>query len=107
MRVGWTDHNIVTITMNTKVSKKPPRIVVKIHFKTFNNELFLNDLAPVPCELIYLEDDLNHAIECFIDLLTEVMDHHAPIRKRTVGVRLHGLMMNWVRLFLKERWQKS
>ena len=77
MTVGWTDHNIVTITMNTKVLKKPPRIVVKRNFKTFNHELFLNDLAAVPWELIYLEDDLNHATECFIDLLMEVMDHHA------------------------------
>jgi hypothetical protein len=87
MPVGWTDHNIVSITMNTKVPKKPPRIVVKIHFLTFNHELFQNDLAAVLWELIYLEDDLNHTTECFIDLLTEVMDHHAPVRKSTVGAR--------------------
>jgi hypothetical protein len=68
-------------------SKETPRIVVKRHFKTFNRELFLNDLAAVSWELIYLEDDLNHATECFIDLLTEVMDYHAPIRKKTVGAR--------------------
>ena len=54
------------------------RIAVKINFKTFNHELFLNDLAAVPWELIYVENDLNHATECFIDLLMEVMDHHGP-----------------------------
>ena len=42
-------------------------------------------MAAVPWELIYLEDDLNHATECFIDLLTELIDHHAPVRKSTVG----------------------
>ena len=83
MPVGWTDHNIVIITMNTKVPKKPPRIVVKIHFKTFNRELFLNYLAAVPWELINLKDDLTHATKCFIDLLMEVMDYQAPVRKRT------------------------
>ena len=85
MPVGWTDHNIVTITMNTKVAKTPPRFLVKRNVKTFNHELYLNDLAAVPWELIYLEDDLNHATGCFIDLLTEVMDHNA--RKSTVGAR--------------------
>ena len=38
MPVAWTDHNIVTIAMNTKVPKKPPRIVVKRNVKTFNHE---------------------------------------------------------------------
>jgi hypothetical protein len=52
MPVGWTDHNIVTITMNTKVQKKPPRIVVKINFKTFYHELLQNNLAAVPWELM-------------------------------------------------------
>jgi hypothetical protein len=75
----------VTITTNTKVSKKPPRIVVKRNVKTFHHELFLN--AGVPWELIYLEDDVNQPTQCFIDLLTEVMDHHASVRKRTVGAR--------------------
>lgn len=37
--VGWTDHNIVRITINTR------------------------DLAVVPWELVYLEDDLDHATE--------------------------------------------
>ena len=51
--------------MNTKVPKEPLRIVVNRNVKTFNHELFLNDLAAVPWELIYLEDDLNHATEMF------------------------------------------
>ena len=82
--------------------------MVKRHFKTFNHELFQNDLAAVPWELIYLEDDLNHTTECFIDLLTEEMDHHDPIRKCTVAARPSPWIDDKLgEAYLKEIWQKS
>ena len=81
--LGWTDHNIVTITKNTRSPRKPLRIVVKRSFKSLNQYEFQNDLAVVPGALVYLEDNLDHATECFTQLLIEVMEHHAPVRKMT------------------------
>lgn len=68
---------------NVKIPKRPPRIIVKRSFKNFNCEEFKRDLAASPWELTYLEDNLDHASECFTKLLTEVMNRHAPVRKRT------------------------
>ena len=76
--VGWYDHNIVSITRISKISKRPHRIIVK-SFKRFNCEEFKRESAACPWELIFLEDNFDHASECFTELLTEVMNQHAPI----------------------------
>ena len=41
-------------------------------------------MAACSWEFIFLEENLDHASECFTELLTEVMNQHAPIRKRSV-----------------------
>ncbi len=82
--VGWSDHNMVYITGNTKIPKRPPGVIVKRSFNKFSCEEFKRDLAVVPWELIYLEDNLAHASERFTEFLAEMMSRHAPIRKRTV-----------------------
>lgn len=85
--VSWTDHNIVYITKYTKVPKRPPRVIVKRSFKKFVLEDYQGDLAAVPWDLVYLEDDLDCAVDCFTKLFTNVIELHAPIRKCTIKAK--------------------
>lgn len=82
--LSWTDHNIVSITKHTKVPKRPPRITIRRSFKHFNLDNFQRDLAAIPWDIVYLEDDVDCAVNCFTKLFTDVVQCHAPIRKSTV-----------------------
>ena len=60
--VGWSDHNIGSITRISKIPKRPPKIVVKMSFKRFNCEEFKRELAAFPWELIFLEENLDRFV---------------------------------------------
>ena len=80
----------MSITKNTKVPKRPPRVTIRrsfIYLFIFNIEDYRRDLGVVPWDLVYLEDDLDDAVDYFTKLLTEVVDHHAPLRKSTIKVK--------------------
>ena len=79
----------MSITKNTKVQKRPPRVTIRRIFFPFffNIEDYRRDLGVVPWDLVYLEDDLDDAVDYFTKLLTEVVDHHAPLRKSTIKVK--------------------
>lgn len=64
MPLTWTDHSIVCITKNTKVPKR--------------NQM---ELAAVPWEMAYLEQDLDCAVDRLTKFFTEVVNHHAPIKQ--------------------------
>ncbi len=46
-----------------------------------------SDLAAVPRDFVYLEDEIDCAFDCFSKLFTDVVDHHAPIMKRTIKAK--------------------
>lgn len=38
-------------------------------------------MAADPWDLVYLEDDLDSAVDCFTKLIRDVFEHHATINK--------------------------
>ena len=97
-----SDHYLVYAVLNFKAPKPPPNYVIsrsKSHnrtcpimalarsYKNYDSESFVNDLAQVP----WYENALIHyageKVEHFNEKFSEVLERHAPVRKRKVRNR--------------------
>ncbi|KAI8499245.1 hypothetical protein Bbelb_230090 [Branchiostoma belcheri] len=82
--IGFSDHDAVIFTRKSKIHMKGPRTVHKRSYKMFKEEDFLSDIHEAPWHLVYNFDDVDDATDMFTDILQDICDKHAPIRKFTV-----------------------
>lgn len=59
----------------------PARVTIKWNYKDFNLLDNLRNVAADPWDLVYLEDDLDSAVDCFTKLITDDFEHYATIKK--------------------------
>ncbi|CAG2190140.1 unnamed protein product [Mytilus edulis] len=83
------DHYPVSCTVNkfAKLIKDKPDSHFEIkyrNFKTFNDEMFLQDLSNQPFDIIQEINDPNEAMDMWYYLLVNVLDKHAPVVTRRV-----------------------
>lgn len=96
--VGCSDHNLIAIGRRTKVSKSGQKIILKRMFKYYNEDDYRNEVRHTDWSAVLKEDDPNLALATFTELLTPIMDRHAPVRKQTV----RNKMAPWLDQELKE-----
>jgi len=85
--IGLSDHRPICAVRKLKGSiPRPPghKHIEYRCFKNFNGEKFKEDLASVPWNSMSLFEDPNDKCETFYDLFMEVINNHAPLKKKRV-----------------------
>ncbi|MGL5507016.1 MAG: endonuclease/exonuclease/phosphatase family protein [Paraclostridium sp.] len=85
--VGCSDHNLIALTKKTKIPKLGSRIILSRAYKRFNQDLFINEVQSVQWSEVCQENDVNIALNTFMDIITKIVDKHAPIIKKSVKVK--------------------
>ena len=60
--------------------------------RQFDIDKFLNDLKTVPWSTAYIYDDVDDLLHHWVKLYNEVLDKHAPIKKK----RVRGDQLPWI-----------
>ena len=79
---GISDHNLVTAVRLCDGSRKTPDLKFYRDMKQFNKDKFVNDLLKVPWSLIETFDDVNDMWSTWKHLFMDVVNNHAPIKKK-------------------------
>ena len=82
---GLSDyHHLVCMATKMSVPHLKPRIKLYRSFKKFNQESFISDLNSVPFQVANIFDDIDDSYWAFSHLLTNVIDGHAPKKKKLI-----------------------
>lgn len=84
MAVGCSDHNLIAVSKKAKLPKSGARIILRRSFQRFNPDLFLNDINNLQWSDVCEQQDVNIALNTFMYKLMQVVNKHAPIRKKTI-----------------------
>ena len=88
LSIGISDHSLVYLVRKSTCSKPVINLSVKKRcFKNFNETAYLNDLCNLNWNVVYTLHDLNSMWDKGLNLLTSVIDKHAPIKKKRLGRR--------------------
>ena len=82
--VGCSDHNLIALTRRTKMIRSGVRIIYRRSYKRFNPDLFVNDVQDLQWSDLCQVNDVNIALNIFMDKFGKLVDKHAPLRKRSV-----------------------
>ena len=99
---GISDHFPVCCTLSVKTAKP----VLNVHssivyrcFKQFDERAFFMDLHVIPFENEYSFSDPNVALSHWIDLFLDVINKHAPLKKKRVK---HQTLPPWLNTDIKQ-----
>ena len=100
-----TDHYLVYVVLNLKAPKPLPTYVISRSYKNYDSESFVNDLAQVPWYENALTDDAGEKVEHFNEKCLEILERHAPVRKRKVRNRQCPFLDKEIKKLMDEREQ--
>ena len=87
VRLSLSDHfGILAVysNKNAKLSGQGHKFIRYRDTKKFNSDAFLEDLAQVPWHLIESNNDPNEALSLWYQMFEDVLNIHAPMRKKRV-----------------------
>lgn len=84
LHVGISDHSLIYATHKHNTLKADPKIIESRQFKTFDCDAFIEDIKETPFHFASLLDDPNEMWDVWKSLFLEVINKHAPMRKRKV-----------------------
>ena len=83
--IGISDgHSVIAIPLRTHLPHLPPRDIIYRSFKTFNAERYAVDVASIPFSVAEVFDDPDDMLWAQSLLLKEVLDDHAPMKKKRI-----------------------
>ncbi|KAK2547890.1 hypothetical protein P5673_032031 [Acropora cervicornis] len=82
LHVGISDHSLIYATHKHNTLKADPKIIESRQFKHFDSAAFIEDIKETPFHFASLMDDPNEVWDVWKSLLLEVINKHAPMRKR-------------------------
>lgn len=83
---GISDHQLIGITRKMNCKKFSPRKIYARNYKHYSKDAFKSDLRGLPWEDI-LSGDLNSAWNTFKDLISSIVNKHAPMFERKITGR--------------------
>ena len=98
-----SDHYLVYAVLNFKAPKPLPTYVISRSYKNYDSESFVNDLAQVPWYENSLIDDAGEMVKHFNEKFLEVLERHAPVRKRKVRNRQCPFLDQEIKELMDER----
>ena len=75
---GSSDHDLVGYIRYTKIPPEPSRTIRKRSYKNFVLEEFLKDLKAVDWSEVFVNVDVDMAVEVFTTKFLDVLNFHAP-----------------------------
>ena len=84
MHVGISDHSLIYATHKHNTLKADPKIIESRQFKNFDCDAFIEDIKETLLHFPSLMDDSNEMWDVWKSLFLEVVNKHAPMRKRKV-----------------------
>ena len=92
LHMGLSDHDLIYAVRKNKLPRAKAREIEYRNMRQFDLEKFLNDLKTVPWSSAYIYDDVDDLWHHWAQLYTEVLDKHAPIKKK----RVRGDQLPWI-----------
>ena len=87
-----SDHSLIYCIVKAGVPKATPRTIEYRSYRGFDENAFIQDLNNVPWHIVDDENNVNDAVLTWNKLFTEVVDSHAPLKKR----RVKGTTAPWM-----------
>ena len=82
---GLSDcHKMVNISTKLHAPKREPRKIMYRSFKKFDEAAFKKDVECIPFHIAHVFDDINEVAWCHEKLFLDVIDSHAPIKRKTL-----------------------
>ncbi len=79
--MGLSDHHLVYITRKRAKLKQSPSYFMGRSYRSFDEQLLYHDVSQVNWIPLYLLNDVDHATEYLTNVLLEIFDTHAPVKK--------------------------
>ena len=102
LHVGISDHSLIYATHKHNTLKADPKIIESRQFKNFDSDAFIEDIKETPFHFASLMDDPNEMWDVWKSLLLEVINKHAPMRKRKVKSKFSP----WITAELRRKMRK-
>ena len=92
-------HNFICITTKLSVPCQKPSVIMYRSFKNFVDDYFICDLYHLLESLnFYNKDAINTCFKHFVDCLDDIVNHHAPLKTKTI--RKNNVP------YMKSKWRK-
>ena len=82
--IGISDHSLIYAIRKHHTTKGEPKLIESRQFKFFDSSAFIEDIKDTPFHFATLLDNPNEMWDVWKSLFLEVVNKHAPIRKRKV-----------------------
>lgn len=82
--IGSSDHNLIIVVRNIKVSNPGPKMILKRSYKLFNQEVFVNDVKLICWSEVLAANNPEIALLKFNNLFLPLVEKLAPLKKSTV-----------------------
>ena len=98
INIGVSDfHSIIVASSKTTVKKYEKREICYRSYKSFNQEQFINDLQEAPFHVSTIFDDVNDQLWFHNSLLDDIIERHAPRKKRVIKTKQLACMNGQLR----------
>lgn len=84
IEIGISDHYLIYGVRKFPTFRGNPKYIENRNMKNYDANLFKHDLKNVNWDLLWISDDPNDMVYTWENLFLEVLDIHAPLRKRRV-----------------------
>ena len=96
--VTLSNHFLVFCVLKASVVKAQPKIIEYHSYKRFDINAFNKDLENVPWHIVDDKQNINDALFTWNKLFIDIVDEHAPMKKR----RVKGVLLSWMNNKLSE-----
>ena len=103
LHVGISDHSLIYATHKHNTLKADPKIIESRQFKNFDCDAFIEDIKETPFHFASLMDDPNEMWDVWKSLFLEVINKHAPMRKRKVKSKSSPWITSELRRKMRKR----
>ena len=84
-KCGLSDfHNMIVINTKLSLAKRKPKVIFYRSYKKFDEVNFKTDINGIPFSVLDTFNDIDDKYWMFSKLVMEVIDHHAPVKKKYV-----------------------
>ena len=80
-------HHIIHTSTRQQIPGRKPKYISYRSYKHFNEQDFLTDLERVPFQVSEVFDDVSDSYWAFTTMFSEVIDDHAPIKRKKVNCK--------------------
>lgn len=101
--IGSSDHNLIIVVRNIKVSRPGPKTILERSYKIFNQDLFVKEVKEICWSEVFAANNPEIALLKFNNLFLPLVEKHAPLKKFTVRNAITPLLDKEIKDAMKMR----